>query len=299
MLFSGLCAFPITPVTQSGTVQPEALSRVLLPLRAAGVGSVGLLGSTGGFAYLDRAERRRAVTLAREVLGAEMPLMVGVGALRTDTACALARDAAEAGADALLLPAVSYTPLTQEEALAHYRAVAGATDLALCIYNNPGTTHFTFEPGLLQRLSEHPRIRAVKMPLPATQPLAEDLAQLRTLLPPGFSVGYSGDWGCAEALLAGADAWYSVIGGLLPGIALRLTAAAQTGDRATAERIDAALAPLWALFRAHGSLRVVHAMARLTGLSDGQPPRPILPLAPEVQAQVAAALALLLAPDAG
>ena len=41
---------------------------------------------------------------------------------------------------------MSYTPLTQSEAAAHYRAVAGATALPLCVYNNPGTTNFTFRP---------------------------------------------------------------------------------------------------------------------------------------------------------
>ena len=289
MTFAGLSAFPITPTTADGCVQADALGRVLERLRRPELGSVGLLGSTGTFAYLTRVERRRAVAVAVEVLGGSVPLMVGVGALRTDEACALARDAAEAGADALLLPAVSYTPLTQDEAFQHYSAVAAATDLPLCIYNNPGTTHFTFQVGLLQRLAALPRIAAVKMPLPATGTVAEDLATLRGVLPAGFAIGYSGDWGCADALLAGADTWYSVIGGLLPDVSLRLTAAARAGDRAETQRLDASLASLWRLFRAHGSLRVVHAMARQMGLSDGLPPRPLLPLDAATCDQIAAA----------
>lgn len=289
MNFVGLSAFPLTPMTADGCVQTDALGRVLDRLRRPDVGSVGLLGSTGAFAYLDRAERRRAVSVATEVLGGTVPLMVGIGALRTDEACALARDAADAGADAVLLPAVSYTPLTHDEAFAHYSAVAAATDLPLCIYNNPSTTHFTFQLGLLQRLAALPRIAAVKMPLPATGTVAEDLATLRGALPARFAIGYSGDWGCADALLAGADTWYSVIGGLLPDIALRLTAAAMAGDRAETQRIDASLAPLWTLFRAHGSLRVVHAMAQQMGLSDDHLPRPILPLDAPTCDQIAAA----------
>ncbi|MFC7705187.1 dihydrodipicolinate synthase family protein [Plastorhodobacter daqingensis] len=289
MTFAGLSAFPITPMTADGCVQADALGRVLERLRRPELTSVGLLGSTGTFAYLSRAERRRAVAVAVEVLGGSVPLMVGVGALRTDEASALARDAAEAGADALLLPAVSYTPLTQEEAYEHYRAVAAATDLPLCIYNNPGTTHFTFQIGLLQRLAELPRIAAVKMPLPATGTVAVDLATLRGTLPAGFAIGYSGDWGCADALLAGADTWYSVIGGLLPDIALRLAAAATVGDRAETQRLDASLAPLWALFRAHGSLRVIHVMAQQMGLSDGLLPLPLRPLGATIRDQIAAA----------
>ena len=107
MTFAGLSAFPITPTTADGCVQADALGRVLERLRRPELASVGLLGSTGTFAYLTRAERCRAVAVAVEVMGGSVPLMVGVGALRTDEACALARDAADAGADALLLPAVS------------------------------------------------------------------------------------------------------------------------------------------------------------------------------------------------
>ncbi|MCL4748339.1 MAG: dihydrodipicolinate synthase family protein [Burkholderiaceae bacterium] len=289
MNFTGLSAFPITPATGDGRVQIDALVRVLERLRRPDLGSVGLLGSTGTFAYLTRAERRRAVSVAADVLGGSVSLMVGVGALRTDEACALARDAAEAGADAVLLPAVSYTPLTQDEAYAHYSAVATASDLPLCIYNNPSTTHFNFDVALIQRLAQVSRVAAIKMPLPAQGSLASDLARLRSTLPADFAIGYSGDWGCAEALLAGADTWYSVIGGILPEIALRLTAAAIAGNAAEARRIDEELAPLWALFKAHGSLRVVYAMARQMGLTDCDPPRPILPLDDAMCREIAAA----------
>jgi 4-hydroxy-tetrahydrodipicolinate synthase len=213
--------------------------------------------------------------------------------LRTDAACELARDAAAAGADAVLLAPVSYTPLTQDEVFAHFQAVAGATDLPLCIYNNPGTTHFTFGLDLLTRLAAVPGIAAVKMPLPASGPVDADLARLREGLPTGFAIGYSGDWGCAEALLAGAETWYSVLGGLFPEAAVTLTRAAQGGDAARARQLDTELAPLWQTFRDYGSLRVMYAAAGLLGLVSCDPPRPILPLGAAETARVAEAIAPL------
>src|SRR3954463_6216345 len=120
--------------------------------RRVGVDSIGLLGSTGTYAYLTRAERRRAVEAAAGCLGGRVPLIVGVGALRTDDAQDLARDAAAAGADGLLLAPVSYTPLTEEEVFQHFVSVAGATSLPLCIYNNPSTTPFTFSNAPVERL---------------------------------------------------------------------------------------------------------------------------------------------------
>ncbi len=288
--FRGLSAFPITPTDADGRVDTHALDRILERLVKAGVDSIGLLGSTGIYAYLHRAERRRAVEAAADRVGGRLPLMVGVGALRTDEAEDLARDAKAAGADALLLAPVSYTPLTEEEVYQHFAAIAGAVDLPLCIYNNPGTTHFAFSPELLTRLAALDSIQAVKMPLPAETDVATELGHLRAKLPEEFAVGYSGDWGCAEALLAGADAWYSVIGGLLPGPALQLTRAAQAGNAEEARRIDGRMQPLWALFREFGSLRVVYAAANRLGLSNAVPPRPILPISGAELGRVAAAL---------
>ncbi|KAJ33166.1 dihydrodipicolinate synthase, partial [Agrobacterium tumefaciens] len=124
--FKGLSAFPITPADEAGRVDVEAFSALIERLDVAAVDSVGILGSTGIYMYLTREERRRAIEAAAAILKGRRILMAGVGALRTDEAVALARDAEAAGADALLLAPVSYTPLTQEEAYHHFAAVAGA-----------------------------------------------------------------------------------------------------------------------------------------------------------------------------
>ena len=294
-IFHGLSAFPITPADASGQVDADALAEILSRLEAARVDSVGLLGSTGTYMYLDRDQRRRAITVAVERLGCGTPLIVGIGAMRTDEAQALARDAADCGADGLLLAPVSYTPLTEDEVFAHFQAVAGATDLPLCIYNNPGTTHFTFSDALLARLADLPKVEAVKMPLAPDGDYAGRIARLRVDAPEGFSVGYSGDWGCSAAMLAGADAWFSVVGGNLPQATLRLCRAAQAGQADQVARIEADFAPLWALFQQHGSLRVVFAIANHLGLTAAHPPRPILPLGPEARDRIVRAIQPLLA----
>lgn len=91
-LFRGLSAFSLTPTDAAGRVETDALCGLLGHLAAAGVDSIGLLGSTGAYAYLSRPERRRAVKAAVECVEGQTPLVVGVGALRTDEAQALARD---------------------------------------------------------------------------------------------------------------------------------------------------------------------------------------------------------------
>lgn len=288
-LFTGLSAFSLTPADADGMVDIAALGVLVERLVAAGVDSIGLLGSTGIYAYLDRAERGRAVAAAVEAANG-VPLIVGVGALRTSWAIELVRDAERAGASGLLLAPMSYAPLSDREAAAHYHAVAGATGLPLCVYDNPGTTNFTFSEGLIADLAGVSGIAAIKMPLPADGDYAGELARLRAAVPGEFAIGYSGDWGAAPSLLAGGDAWYSVVAGLLPELALRLTRAAREGDIGEAAAIDAALEPLWALFKAYGSLRIMYAIADRLSLAVGDPPLPLMRVGIDVVASVDAVI---------
>jgi 4-hydroxy-tetrahydrodipicolinate synthase len=289
-MFRGLSAFPITPMDASGRVLADDLTGLLERLAAAKVDSVGLLGSTGSYMYLSRDERRRAVETAAEVLKGRVSLIVSVGAMRTDEAQALARDAETAGADGLLLAPVSYTPLRDEEVFRHFSAVAGATGLPLCIYNNPSTTHFTFSNELIARLARVTNIVAVKNTgLPAADMPAAHEA-LRATVPAEFAIGYSGDWNAGGAVLAGGVAWYSVVGGLLPEPSLKLTRAAQAGDAAEVARINGLFEPLWAIFRELSSYRVVHAGAKALGLTRADPPLPILPLSEVDQRRALAAI---------
>ena len=230
-VLTGLSAFPITPSNAGGHVDVVALRKLVARLCAADVDSIGLLGSTGSYPYLSRAERRRALDAALEETSGRLPILVGVGALRTDEAVRLAQDAKAAGAAAGLLAPVSYTPLNEEEVFEHFAAVARESGLPLCIYDNPGTTHFRFSPALVGRLSRMAGIVAVKSPAPKASTVAAHLADLRDLVPEGFSLGYSGDWNAVEALLAGGDAWYSVIAGLFPGISVAMVRAVQKRRR--------------------------------------------------------------------
>lgn len=292
-LFAELSAFPLTPTDQKGQVMHDVLERHLERIVQAGPASVGLLGSTGSYAYITTEERKRVVRVAAKVLKGRTPLIVGVGAIRTNEAVDLARDAAEAGAQGLLLAPMSYQKLTEEEVYTHFETVAAAGGLPLCIYNNPGTTNFTFSRELIARLAQLPNIRAVKMPLPADGNFVGELAALRAVTPAGFSIGYSGDWGAKDALLAGADAWFSVVAGLLPDDAVHLTRAAMDADAQEATLIDQAFDPLWALFKEFGSFRVMYALANRLDRDGIEPLRPVKPLSLDIQKRVHAALAFL------
>ncbi len=291
--FQGLIAFPITPMDADGRVDCAALRRLVRQIVDAEADAIGVLGSTGSYPYLTRDERRRAIDATVAEADGRTPVIAGIGALRTDDAALLAQDAKACGAAGGLLAPVSYTPLTDDEVFAHFQAVAASSDLPICIYNNPATTHFTFSDVLIGRLSGVENVVAVKTAAPPAAEAEGAVADLRAYVPEGFSVGYSTDWGATEALIAGGDAWYSVLAGLYPRTCMDIRRAVQAGDTARARQLNARLAPLFDLFKTHTSLRVIYAAANLTGVCLAGPPRPILPLAAEIQVRISDVLAAL------
>ncbi|MHB8283137.1 MAG: dihydrodipicolinate synthase family protein [Caulobacteraceae bacterium] len=293
MIVEGLIAFPITPMNGEGVVDAQALRRLVARLVDARVDAICVLGSTGSYPFLSRESRRRAIDAAVAEVDGRTPVFAGVGALRTDHAVMHAQDAAAAGAVMGLLAPVSYTPLTDDEVAGHFATVAQDGGLPLCIYDNPASTHFAIGDHLVERLSRISNVVAAKSPSPAGPETKERVQAVRARTPPGFSVGFSGDANATEALIAGGDAWYSVLGGLFPAPLVAIRHAVRDGDIETARRIDQALQPMWALFGEYSGLRVVYAAANLTGLCEADPPLPIRPLPPAARARVAAVLAEL------
>ncbi|MES3498276.1 dihydrodipicolinate synthase family protein [Citrobacter portucalensis] len=279
-MFTGLSAFPLTPITASSIDEP-GFSKILTRLTAAHVDSLGILGSTGSYAYLTREQRKRVAMLAKQHAG-DIPVMVCVGAVSTDAILHLADDAQAAGADALLLPAVSYQSLRDEEVFALFETVTQQVSIPVCIYDNPGTTHFTFTDELHGRISSLEGVRSVKIPGVPDSPVAatERVATLRQHLRPDVTIGISGDASAGLGLNAGCEVWYSVCGGLFPETAKQITEAAAAQDHARVTALTTRLEPLWAQFRKHGgSIRVIAAAAGVLGLTDTDClPRPLQPL---------------------
>ena len=308
-MFNGLCAFPLTPLA-GDNVDEAAFVRLVSRCADAGVDSIGVLGSTGIYTYLLREERRKVVEAAVDAAQGT-PVVAGVGAMRTRDVLDCVEDAQAAGASGLLLAPVSYQRLTEEEVYGLYFDVSSASELPIAVYDNPATTGFTFTDELHGRIAELPGIASIKFPPTAPGQAAGRIARLSAAVPGGVSLGVSGDWAAAEALLAGCDVWYSVIAGLFPhaakvivdsAVAAQPTArqASQQTGQPTANgagdpalEASAALEPVWALFRTYGSLRVTATMAEVLGLVEVPClPRPLQSLDAEGHFKVEEALRL-------
>jgi 4-hydroxy-tetrahydrodipicolinate synthase len=265
--FRGLSSFPLTPL-RDDRVDETAFAGLVERLAASGVDSITALGSTGSYAYLDADERARVARIAVERAG-DTPVLVGVGALRTSHVLRHVADAEDAGAAGVLLAPMTYQPLTDDDVFELFRTVAGATALPIVVYDNPRTTRFAFTNDLYGRIAQLPGVASIKIPGVPAEPFAAraHVAAIRAVVPPHVTIGVSGDALAAEGLLAGCDAWYSVIAGTLPEAALRIARAAGGDDAEAARAESARLAPLWELFAAHGgSVRVIAAIAEHRGL---------------------------------
>lgn len=296
-LLSGLSAFPLTPINNDadGAIDETAFSNLIARLAAVSVDSVTDLGSTGSYAYLRSDERRRVVELAIEAAD-DIPVLVGVGSTRTHEVLQLAEHAQSAGAAGLLVAPVSYQPLSDEEVYGLFEDVNAAVSVPVVVYDNPGTTHFTFSDDLHARIADLPCIGSVKIPPVEDGPdaMQERIDTLRSRIRAGVTIGISGDHVAAEALNAGCDAWYSVLGGTLPEACQAIVNASKAGQPALVTELSNQLNPLWDLFSEHGSYRVTSTLAEELGrVAHPNLPRPVLGLDDTGRNQVRAVLRAL------
>ncbi|WP_035320456.1 dihydrodipicolinate synthase family protein [Brevibacterium sp. VCM10] len=288
-LFTGLSAFPLTPL-KDDSLDEDAFVGLIERLVLAGVDSITALGSTGSYAYLDTDERARVAALTVES-ALDIPVFVGVGALRTRDVLANVASAEAAGAHGLLLAPVSYQPLTDDEVFGLFRTVNESTDLPVVVYDNPGTTHFTFTTELYARLSALDGVASIKIPGTPASPAGwqERIGEIRAAVGDEVTIGVSGDAHGAEGLIAGCDAWYTAVGGTIPEPLLEITRAAELGNAQLARELSAELQPLWDLFTEFGgSLRVSAAVAEHLGLvGAGSLPLPVRDLDAAAKRKVA------------
>ncbi|MES1939483.1 dihydrodipicolinate synthetase [Salinisphaera sp. T5B8] len=285
----GLIAFPITPLDNAGRVDTDAFAAILEPLLQAGVDGIGVLGSTGSYAYLDAAQRGRVIETAVAQAKGRIPVIAGVGALTQADVQHHAQKACALGADGLLLAPVSYIPLREVEVERLFVAVADGVGRPICIYNNPGTTGFDFSESLLSQLAEHPHIAALKQPAPPHDAAARHEA-LANHIGDRLQIGYSGDELALNALVAGARAWYSVMAGVFPGAFHQIMQAIEQADYASARSCHARMQPLWDVCRDYASYRVAHEAIRLIERAAPVMPAPLQPLSAHERESVRRAL---------
>lgn len=265
-MFQGSLVALVTPMTEDGAVDDEALRRLVDWHVEQGTDGIVVMGTTGESATLNTAEHCRVIRQVVDFAAGRLPVIAGTGANSTSEAIELTTCAKAGGADACLLVTPYYNKPTQLGLYLHHKAVAEAVDIPQLLYNVPGRTACDMLPETIGRLSQVPNIVGVKE---ATGEL-ERLPRIRELAGADFAI-FSGDdaTGC-EFMLAGGDGVISVTNNVAPHDMRAMCEAALAGKRAEAEQIDARLVGLHhKLFIESNPITVKWALAEMGMIGKG------------------------------
>jgi dihydrodipicolinate synthase/N-acetylneuraminate lyase len=171
----------------------------------AGIHGLILLGTVGENCSLEYAEKVAVLRAAVEHVGRRVPVLTGVAECTTALACRFAEDARRIGvAGLMVLPGMVYKS-DPREAMAHYRAVARATDLPIMVYNNPVSYHVDITPEMFVDLADEPNLAAIK----ESSENVRRITDLKNACGDRYTLFCGVDDLVLESLLLGATGWVS------------------------------------------------------------------------------------------
>ncbi len=270
----GVYPAAMTQLTADQGLDLEATSRHLDHMIQAGVNGLVMLGTLGESTTLDQEEKGAVLKMAIETADGRVPVLSGVAENSTIQACRFAEAAGRLGVDGLMvLPAMVYKS-DGRETMAHYRAVARATDLPVMCYNNPVTYAVDITPEMFADLADEPTLVAIKESSDDVRRLT-DLANAcgdRYLLFCGV------DDLILESVVMGATGWVAGLVNAFPEESLRLFELASAGHLDDARKLYRWFMPLLHLdchVKLVQYIKLAQAMAGL-GSETVRAPRMIL-----------------------
>ena len=162
-VFGRLLTAMVTPMTFDGAVDLRRTGELAHKLvEEQNNDGIVVNGTTGESPTTTDSEKAEIVKAVVEAVGSDAAVVAGVGTNDTAHTIELAHQAAEAGADGLLVVTPYYSKPSQAGIIEHFTAVADATDLPIMLYDIPGRTGTPIETKTLIELADHARIVAVK-----------------------------------------------------------------------------------------------------------------------------------------
>ena len=275
-LFTGVGTALITPF-RDGKVDEDAFVRLMEFQIREGVAALIVAGTTGEGSTLSGEEHARLISLAVETVKGRVPVIAGTGSNDTAAAIRKTRAACEAGADAVLLVTPYYNKTTQRGLIAHYRAIADASEKPCILYNVPGRTGLNMLPETVAALADHPRIAAVKE---ASGNISQ-VARIRRLCGDRVAIYSGNDDQTLPMLSLGAMGVISVASNVLPREMSELCALWFSGKAREAEKEQLRLLDVMnALMSETNPIPVKAACARM-GYGKNEVRLPLVPMEEE------------------
>lgn len=151
-IFKGAGVAIITPMKENLEVNYDKLDEILEEQIAGGTDSIIICGTTGESATMSEEEHAEVIKFAIERVNHRIPVVAGTGSNCTATAVQLSKEAAEAGADGLLLVTPYYNKATQNGLIAHYTKIANEAKIPTILYNVPSRTGCALQPATVAKL---------------------------------------------------------------------------------------------------------------------------------------------------
>lgn len=262
----------VTPFSLGGDIDHDAAAQLAVDLVDLGNDGLIVNGTTGESPTTSDQEKQDLVATVVKAVGDRATVVAGAGTNDTRHSVDLARQAAKAGAHALLLVTPYYSKPSQPGIIGHFSKIADATDLPVMLYDIPGRSGVALEHETLLRLAEHPRIVANK------DAKGDPFAAQRVMSESELAY-YSGDDALNLPLLGvGACGFVSVIGHLVADRLSAMREAYVSGDVVLAREISNSLVPVivGVMTRAQGAVMVKAALDLLDRPGGGTMRLPLL-----------------------
>lgn len=283
----GIIVAMITPMHEDESVDVEGLKAVTRYLIGHGVHGLFPGGSQGEFYSLSHEERRRVLEVTREAAGDDVFVVAHVGAVTTREAVALARHAEDVGADAVAACTPYFIKPSQEELYGYYRDICDAVSLPVLAYDNVGRTGVSLPPALVARIARTtPNFVGIKDSSGDLTQLAEHIR----LSPPGFRAFVGRDSLIYAALLHGGVGAVTATANVVPGLAVAIYDAVQSGDLERARELQQKLLPVRLAFGLGTFPVVVKEAMRMIGQPAGPARDPVGPMSDQARAELSAVL---------
>ncbi|MCB8962765.1 MAG: dihydrodipicolinate synthase family protein [Ardenticatenales bacterium] len=287
--FHGVFPYLVSPIAPDGDVMADVLTRLCDDLIAAGVHGLSPLGSTGEFAYLNDAQKRRVVEVVLAAARGRVPVVPGVAATTITAAVGQAQTYAALGADGILAVLESYFPLSEDGIYNYFAAIAAAVDLPVVLYTNPNFQRTDLSLNVIDRLSHVPNIRYLKDASSNTGRLLSIMNRVEGRME---LFAASAHIPTCVMLLGGAG-WMAGPACVAPKQSVALYDLCRAGNW---EQAMAAQRDLWQLnqvFAKYSLAACIKGGLELQGYPVGEPLAPQSPLSAEGQAEVRQVLELI------
>ena len=269
----------VTPFKADGSVDIERFRALASHLVENGSDGVVVTGTTGEAPTLSDDERFALWEAAVDEVGDCASVVAGTGTYSTAHSVHLTKHAHELGVDAVLVVTPYYNKPPVRGIVAHFEAIAAASDRPIVVYNIPGRVVLNLEPDTIAKLAEIPTVRAVKQ-------ANDDIAQAHHIVDLGLDL-YAGDDDIVLPFveiggLGGVCVHTHVVGPQVKEM-VRLY---RSGDVGAARTLDAELAPSIDLLRVVGNPIAIKAALNLLGHEVGGHRLPLVEATEEERAAV-------------